>query len=230
MRNCPVCDGPSIDPTKGIPDIPGISRKFLVCRACEHMYDSQPFEIDEPSGIEYFDAARRENGSNPADWGIRVGSCAVRVGLCRKFAWAIPNEEALQTIEKYGPIVEIGAGGGYWAMLLRNRGVKVDAYDESPHSNHWVRYGWSEVAVGSYQKAATKKTLLLCWPYMNDMAENCLWRFQGKTIIYIGEHEGGCCATDQFFEKLRRHFRQVDDVEIPQWPGIHDYLSVWRRK
>ena len=47
------------------------------------------------------------------------------------YAWAIPDERALRICEAFSPIVEIGAGAGYWARLLRDRGVDVAAYDKS---------------------------------------------------------------------------------------------------
>jgi len=46
-----------------------------------------------------------------------------------KYAWAIPNEKALMAISEFAPIIEMGAGAGYWARLLRDRGVEIEAYD-----------------------------------------------------------------------------------------------------
>ena len=43
--------------------------------------------------------------------------------LRRRYAWAIPDERALRVLAHYGPVVEIGAGKGYWCALLRARGV-----------------------------------------------------------------------------------------------------------
>ncbi|EGZ05756.1 hypothetical protein PHYSODRAFT_532741 [Phytophthora sojae] len=54
---------------------------------------------------------------------------ALDVSVAMKYSWAIPDERALQIIKHYGPIVEMGAGSGYWARLLRLRGVDVVAYD-----------------------------------------------------------------------------------------------------
>ncbi|CAM9595189.1 unnamed protein product [Ectocarpus sp. 13 AM-2016] len=50
--------------------------------------------------------------------------------LRQRFAWAIPDERALRVIKHFGPIVEIGSGLGYWAKLLRVRGVDINAYDK----------------------------------------------------------------------------------------------------
>ncbi|KAL3666792.1 hypothetical protein V7S43_008412 [Phytophthora oleae] len=54
---------------------------------------------------------------------------ALDVAVAMKYSWAIPDERALQIIKHYGPIVEMGAGSGYWARLLQLRGVDVVAYD-----------------------------------------------------------------------------------------------------
>ncbi|KAF4318472.1 hypothetical protein BBO99_00006974 [Phytophthora kernoviae] len=54
---------------------------------------------------------------------------ALDVSVAMKYSWAIPDERALQIIKHYGPIVEMGAGSGYWARLLQLRGVDIVAYD-----------------------------------------------------------------------------------------------------
>ncbi|CAN0133571.1 unnamed protein product [Scytosiphon promiscuus] len=51
--------------------------------------------------------------------------------LRQRFAWAIPDERALRIMKHFGPIVEVGSGQGYWAMLLRARGVDINAYDKA---------------------------------------------------------------------------------------------------
>ena len=42
--------------------------------------------------------------------------------------------EALDALAARSPLVEVGAGLGYWAHLLRRRGVPVQAYDSHPTS------------------------------------------------------------------------------------------------
>ena len=34
--------------------------------------------------------------------------------------------------KEHSPLVEVGAGTGYWAALLRGRGARVFAYDRDP--------------------------------------------------------------------------------------------------
>jgi methylase of polypeptide subunit release factors len=51
---------------------------------------------------------------------------------CHLYAFASPNSEALKALVKLSPIVEIGAGVGYWAALLRQQGAEVVAIDQNP--------------------------------------------------------------------------------------------------
>ena len=41
---------------------------------------------------------------------------------------------ALDALAARAPLVEVGAGLGFWAELLRRRGVRVAAYDSHPPS------------------------------------------------------------------------------------------------
>src|SRR5712675_189481 len=52
--------------------------------------------------------------------------------LASLFSWAVPNAPALEVLAAHAPLVECGAGMGYWAALLRARGVDVLAYDAAP--------------------------------------------------------------------------------------------------
>ncbi|KAL3936488.1 MAG: hypothetical protein SGBAC_008208 [Bacillariaceae sp.] len=50
--------------------------------------------------------------------------------------YATPTNEALATIaEAYSPIVEVGAGNGYWSAGLELNGAKVATYDIEPPRN-----------------------------------------------------------------------------------------------
>jgi hypothetical protein len=58
--------------------------------------------------------------------------------MIHRYAFAVPCEEGLACIARYAPIVEMGAGNGYWARCLRDRGVDVVAYDEM--GDQWRTY------------------------------------------------------------------------------------------
>lgn len=160
--------------------------------------------------------------------------------LTSKYSWAIPNEEALSAIARYAPILEIGAGTGYWAHLLRQMGVDVVALDSHPpredtdhNSYHPFKATWTHVRkpFGPGLSVYHKHALFLCWPpYATSMARRWLLRYPGDTVIYIGEGPSGCNADDSFFFHLERLFEQVEEVTIPQWPGLHDRMTIWRRR
>lgn len=54
---------------------------------------------------------------------------------CHLYAFAAPNSRALQALAELSPILEVGAGVGYWALLLKQAGVSVLATDELPTVN-----------------------------------------------------------------------------------------------
>lgn len=155
--------------------------------------------------------------------------------LVLKYAWAVPDDAALDTIKRYSPrgVVEIGAGTGYWAGLLRERGVEVAAYDRHPYRSGHADGCWSQVKRGGPYMASfhPMKTLFLSWPpYADTMASRCLDTYAGNTLAYIGEGPGGCTGDDDFHHKLETEWDVITEIGIPQWEGIHDRLSIYHRK
>jgi hypothetical protein len=55
--------------------------------------------------------------------------CEAGEELRQKYAWAIPDARALRIIKHFAPVVEMGAGTGYWCYLLRQNGIDIVAYD-----------------------------------------------------------------------------------------------------
>jgi hypothetical protein len=154
-----------------------------------------------------------------------------------KYGFAIPNEEAIQKLIALSPIVEMGAGIGYWASLISAAGGQIDAYDKFlGAANDYAfkhRDPWFPVQSGEPKllKTHTAKTLFLSWPcYESAFALDCLKAFQGQTVVYIGEGIAGCTANDAFHNRLKRHWKEVDHVSIPRWDGIHDWLTIYERK
>jgi hypothetical protein len=158
----------------------------------------------------------------------------IRYPLCQQFAFAVPNRAALEALTAIGPIVEMGSGGGYWAYLLRRRGVDVVAYDQDPeleYNRYRLTRRWTEVARGRPPILArhADRSLFLCWPGMDGMAAACLRHWRGATVAYIGEGTSGCTGDDDFHARLACDFERMKRVKIPQWPGVHDELEIWRR-
>jgi hypothetical protein len=169
-----------------------------------------------------------------------VPSFAVRDKLVRMYAWAIPTEEALKMICKYSPIVEIGAGTGYWASLLKAMGADVICYDLpigtidsiSKFRLRHVEHIWHPINLGNEESVRKHddRTLFLCWPpYDEPMAYNCLKKYRGKTVVYIGEGQGMCTGDDRFHRELNTKWNEVESCEIVVWTGIYDRLTVYTR-
>jgi hypothetical protein len=92
-----------------------------------------------------------------------------RTCICSYFAWAVPNAAALHALLALGPLVELGAGTGYWAWLLTRMGGDIVAYDVGQsHEGQGYRFRHQVVRDGGTEvlkrKEYDKRALLLCWP------------------------------------------------------------------
>lgn len=154
----------------------------------------------------------------------------LRRKLVWAYAWAVPTREAVDAIAAYSPLIEIGAGTGYWAWLLRQAGADVLAFDRNteapPH--------WSPVASGGPETLARypERTLLLCWPPMGEgLATQCLERYTGERVISIGERGEGARTGDEAFQRLLDEcYIEERVVQLPCWPGYSDCLTIYRRR
>lgn len=166
--------------------------------------------------------------------------------LIHYYSWAIPNERAIRTIASFAPILEIGAGKGYWSYLLRKRGVPVRCFDQYPNKAHsWtlVEKGTPET-IFSREDIASKKfnTLLLCYPDENsELSSMCLDYFEGDYIIHVGElittgslarypqSPFGRTTSSSFQIDLLSHFHCVACIPLSNYPFCCDYLTIWKR-
>jgi hypothetical protein len=163
---------------------------------------------------------------------------ARRVACVRRYAFAVPDAPALAAIARYSPIVELGAGTGYWAYLLRAQGVDIVAYDLAPPDRSPNAYKldprtWTEVRPGGVDILADypDRALFLCWPgYRDSFADEALAAYHGNRLIYIGEDRGGNTANAAFFDRLHLKWALDERLAIPRWPGAHDSLQIYYRQ
>jgi hypothetical protein len=164
----------------------------------------------------------------------------------------VPTEEALQCLVRYAPVVEIGAGTGYWARCLRERGADVLAYDEMGEEwRTWFRPTvlegveelmvrpdpertepllWTEVVKGGPEvlRLHADRTLLLCWPGpWSAFDETALRAHSGDHVAFVGDSDSG---SGRFSRLLRRSWIAVDEAPVARWPTAEDGLVVYRRK
>ena len=164
-----------------------------------------------------------------------------RRDYANQFGWSVPSKEAIEKIKEFvgnESVLEVGAGRGLWAKLMQDAGISVVPTD------YFVSHGiekeknprtFTEVEKLKHLDAVNKygdnKVLMLSWPPYNDpMAYETLKNFNGDKLIYIGEGVGGCTADDQFCKLLNELWQEIEIIDIPQWSGIHDYLTLYVRK
>ena len=154
------------------------------------------------------------------------------VPLIKEYSWAIPNDEAIQVISKYSPIIEIGAGSGYWMKLLIDNQADVIGYDNG--EANYFKKRWADVQKGSevFASRYPDRALLLIWPpRWNEMAFNALEYYTGDHVIYVGEMGSeSATGTEDFFKKLNEDFELITTVGLQNWPSYTDKVHVFKRR
>lgn len=162
--------------------------------------------------------------------------------LCEKYAWAIPNQRALNIVANFSPLIEIGAGKGYWANELRQMGVDILCYDKHVDAE----LNWTTVEKGGPKKLrdakAQGRTLFLCYPDdSQSLGMKCLSEFSGEYIIHVGEliTTGTLSGSSQapfgrttgsdFSVALAENFHCLLVASLPRFPFSKDCITVWKR-
>jgi hypothetical protein len=152
--------------------------------------------------------------------------------LITKYAHAVPTEESLRFIGEHGPVVELGAGNGYWASLLKNRGYDTVAYDAWSGYAYSPGATWTEVLKGDAKMLAKHpdRTLFISWP-SNGAASDALIHFKGNKFAYLGEQSSDIMGDNQFFQILKRDWKEVRSMPVPSLDGFNqDALYFYERK
>lgn len=166
----------------------------------------------------------------------------MRNDFVTEYSFTIPYYEILNKIAAYSPIVEIGAGSGYWARCITELGGDVIAYDSAPPGEHapwewykgnsWFDDSWYNIIQGdeSVISAHHDRTLFMAWPMpMSSMAYNTLVNYKnggGKKIIYIGNPHPASSGDEYFYDFLYRH-REEENIDLYSWPGITEKLLIY---
>lgn len=156
-----------------------------------------------------------------------------RQKLMWHYSCAVPTDEVILRFAQFSPIVEVGAGSGYWSWLLKQVGATVRPVDTMGEEWKGISFGrWTDVKQGGPEavELCPDSTLLLVWPpYGEPMAAECLKHYRGDTLLYVGEGDWGCCGDEEFHETLGQEW-QMERMDLPQWPFIHDYAFVGHRR
>lgn len=204
------------------------------------------WDIVAPSVSEY-EGRRVVNGGRP-DGSSRLAFAEMI--LQATYAYAIPSPETIDWISRFcggRPILELGAGRGYWAAQLSRAGLAVDAYElEPPDKIENISFprvrGQIDVwyPVGALDEACidarSDHVLFLCWPpgWGNAMASDALAAFElvgGDQLVYIGEPKGGKTGNDAFFDALSARWQLESlDSRFVSWWDLADAAQGWVRR
>lgn len=155
---------------------------------------------------------------------------ASRDHLATRYAWSIISPgDVTWMVEQLGgrPVIEIGAGTGYWAWQLEQAGVDVAAYDPNPpgEDNKYCKAGPYATVLqddASAIKHHQDRVLLMVWPpYGGEHARHALSVYEGDLLLYAGESHGGCTAD---WDKT-----SIAPGHVTWW-GIHCELAAYRRR
>jgi hypothetical protein len=149
----------------------------------------------------------------------------------------LPQPHLLRVVRRHSPLVELGAGTGYWAHLLRLMGADVVAYDSAPvgglreNRYHPDARPWTPVLHGDLRilPLHADRCLFLCWPPTYSALWEALSFYRGERVIYVGDHGARAArlvGLDAAFHRVELHAA----VAMDPFPGHPAELGVWRRR
>jgi hypothetical protein len=167
---------------------------------------------------------------------LLVDEPAYRLQLAHRFSYVLPEPHLLQVVRRYSPLVELGAGTGYWTHLLRGMGADVVAYDLAPvggsreNRYHPGVHPWLDVLEGDARVLAahSERALFLCWPPAFSALWEALHHYAGETVIYVGDHGPRTARLAGLKQRFRR-LQRFPALAMDPSPGRPAELSVWRR-
>ena len=135
--------------------------------------------------------------------------------FAKEWCCAVPEPEIIKKIAQFSPLIEVGAGSGFWANELTKMGAKIDAFDSG------LDFAPKYFSVNMIESLWPSDKLN--WPF--EIISSQPW----KRIIYIGEKKGSRMANDAFFDYLKTHYEIKDIKQMPRFPMWEDSLYVFER-
>lgn len=152
----------------------------------------------------------------------------------KKGMWCIVDQVWTKQLAEWignRKVLEIMAGAGWLAKALSDHGVNIIATDG--FCSHGIKKSMTVFPVEKMRPKKAVQTfeadiLLVSWPpYDQDRAliSACIEWGTKKPVVFIGESEGGCTASDKFFDIFHRT-EDVPEFSMMSWPYIHDWVQV----
>lgn len=218
----------SLDPTLKV-ELKNFLQSGLVSESIEHFFKER----------DYFNSSRD-------DFELKFALMTLRYSFVEQFGFVLLNEQLLNSVSDFlkdKSVCEIGAGTGWLSYQLQKKGVDIIPIDYKPGKDS--EFGFKKLHTDilmtngiDYLENNFPEVVILSWPdYDTSFASDILKVLQkGQTLIYIGEHEGGCTGDDAFFELLQQKTELNETMtDILQkkslcWNGVHDTWYVFEVK
>ena len=163
------------------------------------------------------------------------GAEDVLLTLAQRYAYVLPSDATLALLAGLGPLVELGAGTGYWAHRLLSIGVDIVAFDQVPvdgqrtNRYHSRTRPWTHVEQGDQTVLShADRALFLCWPPLFSSLGDCLTYYSGNTVAYIGDGGYRTARLDHLHEAFTKVATAPVRALDPE-PGVRPQLAIWKR-
>lgn len=144
----------------------------------------------------------------------------------------MPTDEAIETIAEYGPVLEVGAGSGYWSYVLSEAGVDVIATDLSPPdvvvddlpAGYYDAVGTDEFQFISVERSESESYQRM-WDTVHIADHSCVQSYSSHSILFC--HPEGFEWTEEVLDMC--HFGQ-ELVLVAEWyPGADATPMFFKR-
>ena len=158
----------------------------------------------------------------------------LRTDYMEIYGFSILTDEIVECLRPYAPIVEVGAGSGYWSYECQQAGISCVATDPGTGTYDFQAWKpWTRVLSLTGTKAVkcfVHHTLLMVWPdYNKRWPSQTLRAHKGDIVIYVGEGNGGCTGDDVMHDILETQFVLLEEIKLHNFFGVHDSMYVYHR-
>jgi hypothetical protein len=149
----------------------------------------------------------------------------------KEFGYGHPTREVADFIHKHTspvPLIEIGAGNGYWAACLNSSGLRVEATDVKPKGTLWPVSAIDGLGAVLHRE---HWAVLLCHPtYDSDYPrEACDAMQPGRMLIHVYADTFKMRNRLAFENYLIGAFEREGTMMFQTLWGRGDRITAWRR-
>ena len=179
-------------------------------------------------------------GFRGADMYDTIALTEERQHFIEEFGFSLPTAEALALLVAGGPLLEVGAGSGYWSRLVAQQGGDVVASDPRlermygfEHARHLedapVRVPWLDIEAKTAVRRFPKRNVFSSWPSLNKTWLRQAMRAMrpGRTLFVVREESA---AEDSTWAELHLNFRCAASLELLSWHHCHDRFEAWKKR